>query len=212
MLQSVIGAEFRAVADKVRDGKPVKVVVAARTYDTTVEDLWSALTDPRRIPRWFAPVTGDLQLGGRYQIQGNAGGTILRCEPPRLFDISWEFAGGVSWVTVTVEPDGAGARLTLEHASPAEYLETEHWKTFGPGAVGVGWDLSFFGLARHLESGGERPPEADPAWAASDEAKAFMRRLAAAWADAHVESGEDGQTARRMAANTAAFYCGEQSG
>src|SRR5262245_15282698 len=120
MLHSVIGAEFREVADRVRDGKAVKSVIAARTYDTSVEDLWDALTDPARIPRWFAPVSGELKLGGRYQVQGNAGGTILRCEAPRLFDISWEFAGGVSWVTVTLEPDGAGARLTLEHATPAE--------------------------------------------------------------------------------------------
>ena len=209
MSSRVIGAEFREVADRVRDGKPVKSVIAARTYDTTVEDLWDALTDPQRIPRWFAPVTGELKQGGRYQVQGNAGGTILRCEAPKVFDISWEFAGGVSWVTVTLEPDGDGARLTLEHASPAEYCDGDHWKTYGPGAVGVGWDLSFFGLGRHLETGGERPPEADPAWMASDEAKAFVRTAAQAWADAHVGSGEDAATARRMAANTAAFYCGE---
>src|SRR5688500_7255674 len=99
MLQSVIGAEVREVADRERDGKPVKVVVMARTYDTDVDDLWDALTDPARIPRWFAPVTGDLKLGGRYHVQGNASGTILRCEPSKVFDISWEFAGATSWVT-----------------------------------------------------------------------------------------------------------------
>ena len=212
MLTSIVGAEFREVADRVRDGRPVKSVIAARTYDTTVEDLWNALTDPERIPRWFAPVSGELRLGGRYQVQGNAGGTILRCEAPRLFDISWEFGGGVGWVTVTLEPDGDGTRLTLEHASPAEYCEGDHWKQFGPGAVGVGWDLSSLGLGLHLEAGGERPPEADPAWMESDEAKAFVRASAQAWADAHVDSGEDAATARRMAKNTGDFYTGEQSG
>ena len=89
MLQSVIGAEVREVADREREGAAVKVVVMTRTYDTDVDDLWEALTDAARIPRWFAPVTGDLKLGGRYQIQGNAGGTIVRCDPPELFDISW---------------------------------------------------------------------------------------------------------------------------
>ena len=208
MLQSVIGAEVREVADKARDGKPVKVVVMTRTYDTDVDDLWEALTDPVRIPRWFAPVTGDLKHGGRYQVQGNAGGTILRCDPPELFDITWEFAGAVSWVTVTLAPDGEGARLTLEHSMPAEHLDSDHWKQFGPGAVGVGWDLSFFGLARHIETGGDRPPENDSAWMATDEAKAFMRASAEAWAEAHIASGEDAATARGMAANTARFYTG----
>lgn len=208
MLQSVIGAEVREVADRVRDGKPVKVVVMARTYDTDVDDLWDALTDPARIPRWFAPVTGDLKLGGRYQVQGNASGTILRCEPSKVFDISWEFAGATSWVTVTLAADGGGARLTLEHSMPAEHLDSEHWQKFGPGAVGVGWDLSFFGLGRHFETGGAKPPEADPAWMATDEAKVFMRGSADAWGAAHIASGEDPETARRMAANTAKFYTG----
>jgi uncharacterized protein YndB with AHSA1/START domain len=208
MLQSVIGAEVREVADRERDGAPVKVVVMTRTYDTDVDDLWEALTDPERIPRWFAPVTGDLQLGGRYQVQGNAGGTILRCEPSRVFDISWEFAGATSWVTVTLAPDGDGARLTLEHSMPADHLDSEHWLKFGPGAVGVGWDLSFFGLGRHIETGGAKPPEADPAWMATDEAKAFMRGSAEAWAEAHIASGEDAGVARGMAANTAKFYTG----
>src|ERR1051325_1329587 len=116
MLQQVIGAEFRELADRERDGKPAKAVVAARTYDTSVEDLWDALTNPERIPRWFSPVTGELRPGGRYQVQGNAGGVIRRGEPPRLFDLTWEFAGATSWVTVTLEPAGEGARLTLEHA------------------------------------------------------------------------------------------------
>ena len=31
-------------------------------------DLWEALTSAERIPRWFAPVSGDLRLGGRFQV------------------------------------------------------------------------------------------------------------------------------------------------
>jgi len=34
-------------------------------YDTDIEDLWSALTDPRRLTRWIADVEGDLRLGGQ---------------------------------------------------------------------------------------------------------------------------------------------------
>ncbi len=83
-----------------RDGKPAKRITAARTYPTSVEDLWDAVTNIDRIPRWFLPVTGDLRPGGRYQLEGNAGGEVLECEPPRRFEITWEMGDDTSWVTV----------------------------------------------------------------------------------------------------------------
>jgi uncharacterized protein YndB with AHSA1/START domain len=208
MLSNAIGAEFREVADREWDGKAAKAVVAARVYDTDPDDLWDALTNPERIPRWFSPVTGDLKLGGRYQVQGNAGGTILRCETARALDLSWEFGGGTSWVTLRLAPEGRGTRLTLEHIMSAADLDGEHWLKFGPGAVGVGWDLSFLGLGLHLASGAGKIPENDAAWMASDEAKAFMQHSADAWAESHIASGEDTETARRMASTTAKFYTG----
>ena len=64
-----------------------------RLYDTSVDDLWDALTSKERIPRWFLPVEGDLKLGGRYQLKGNAGGTITACTPPNHFAATWEFGG-----------------------------------------------------------------------------------------------------------------------
>lgn len=42
----------------------------------------------------------------------------------------------------------------------------------------------------------------------SEEAKAFMRASADAWAQAHIGAGEDPATAGRMAQATAAFYTG----
>ena len=77
-----LGAVTRAVEDSTHGDTPVKVVVASRTYATDVDDLWTAITDPERIPRWFAPVSGDLRLGGRFQVEGNAGGEVLACEAP----------------------------------------------------------------------------------------------------------------------------------
>lgn len=208
MLHNAIGAEFREVADRELDGRAAKAVVAGRTYETTVDDLWDAVTNPERIPRWFSPITGELKLGGRYQIEGNAGGVINRCDPPEALDVTWEFGGGMSWVTLRLAPDGEGARLTLEHIVLAADLDGEHWQRFGPGAVGVGWDLSFLGLGLHIASGGSKPPESDPAWMATDEAKAFMRACAEAWGEAHIASGEEPETARRMAQGTAAAYTG----
>src|SRR5262245_61357734 len=146
----VFGAEFRRVENREHLGKPGLVAVAVRSYDTTVDDLWEALTTPERIARWFAPVEGDLKLGGRYQLKGNAGGAITRCERPSAFDVTWEVMGGTSWVTVRLAADGPKARLTLEHIAHKDGIGEEHLKQFGPGAVGIGWDLGLYGLERHL--------------------------------------------------------------
>lgn len=208
MLSNAIGAEFRDVADRTWDGKPAKAVVAVRVYDTDPDDLWDALTNAERLPRWFAPVTGELRLGGRYQVQGNAGGTVLRCDPREALDLTWELAGAKSWVTVRLAREGQGTRLTLEHIFSIADLDGDHWKQYGPGAVGVGWELGLLGLGLHIASGGAKPPENDPAWMATDEAKSFMGAAAEAWGAAHIASGEDPAIAGAMAANTAKAYTG----
>ena len=66
------------------DGRDAKQIVAERTYPAPAADVWDALTNTERLPRWFAPVSGDLHLGGRYAIEGNASGTItvVRAAPP----------------------------------------------------------------------------------------------------------------------------------
>lgn len=139
------------MARSARDDQPMRVIIATRRYETSIEDLWDALTNVERITRWFLPVSGDLRLGGRYQFEGNAGGHITRCEPPRVLAVTWELGDSASGVTVTLAEDPkGGTRLELEHVTPAG----DHWKQFGAGAAGVGWDLALLGLARHIANGG----------------------------------------------------------
>jgi uncharacterized protein YndB with AHSA1/START domain len=57
-------------------------------FDTDINDLWSALTDPLRLARWIGEVEGDLRLGGEYRYRffasGSEGiGRVEVCEPPR---------------------------------------------------------------------------------------------------------------------------------
>jgi len=206
---NAFGAEFREVQDRTHDGQPVRVVVGTRVYSTDRDDLWNALTDAERLPRWFLPITGRLEVGGRYQLKGNAEGSILRCDPPETLQVTWEFGGNASWVHVRLAQDGGGTRLTLEHLIPTDEKSEEHWKQYGPGAGGVGWDLSFLGLALHLGSGGQSIDESENnAWLASDAGKAFMRDSARLWGEAHVKAGGDPQVARAMAGRTADFYTG----
>ncbi len=84
----------------------LRTLVIARVYDTTVEDLWDACTNPERLPRWFLPVSGDLKLGGTYAFEGNASGTIEHCEPPHAVNVTWEFGGNTSWVELRLERRG----------------------------------------------------------------------------------------------------------
>lgn len=201
-----LGATIRSVAVLERDGKPVRGVTLERTYDTTDTDLWDAVTNPTRLPRWFAPVRGELRLGGRFQIEGNASGTVTQCDPPRSFSLTWEFGGETSWVEVRVEPAGADrARLTLCHLCPVD----DHWRKYGPGAAGIGWELGLFGLALHIgDPNADRPDDA--AFFASSDAKAFILGASERWGRAAMESGENPTTATGWAERTAAFYTGAE--
>jgi hypothetical protein len=50
---NVFGAEFRRVENREHLGKPALVAIAERSYDSTVEDLWDAITTPERWPAGF---------------------------------------------------------------------------------------------------------------------------------------------------------------
>lgn len=202
-----VGAVTRVVHSRDHNGKPARVVIATRTYDTDPEDLWDALTSAERIPRWFLPVTGDLRLGGRYQIQGNAGGEITQCEPPKLLAMTWEYGGDVSWVTVTLSPGaGGGTALQLEHVA---HVGDERWAQFGPGAVGVGWDSMLLGLAYHTDSGASVQPGEGMEWLGSPQGKEFVRATSADWGRAAIAGGDAAEDANAAAERTRAAYSGE---
>ena len=199
----------RKVEDVTHAGQPCRAVVAARSYPTDIDDLWNAITDKARIPRWFAPVEGDLELGGKYQIKGNAGGTVTACEPPRSFALTWEFGGGMSWVEVELAEAGGETQLTLRHIAPLDDKSEEFWDRFGPGAVGVGWDLSLLGLAWHLETGeAVQQRFAEETWPSSAEGQAFVGASSDSWAAASITYGTAEDAANRAGANTTAFYTG----
>ena len=70
---------------RAKDGKGV--VRMEDRYDTDIDDLWSALTEPRRLTRWYGEVEGDLRLGGEFHAHvtgaGERAGRVDACEPPR---------------------------------------------------------------------------------------------------------------------------------
>lgn len=204
-VESHLNALLRSVSMLERDDRPASSVSLSRSFATSVEDLWDAVTNGDRIPRWFSAVSGELQAGGRYQIEGNAGGSITECRREDYFSLTWEFGGDISWVEVAFSEEAKGrSRLMLTHTA----LISPHWDEFGPGASGVGWELSFYGLADHLANPDAPPPD-EAEFFASESYKSFVIGSSAGWERAAVEAGTDPAVASAAAGRTTAFYTGE---
>jgi uncharacterized protein YndB with AHSA1/START domain len=76
------------ILGSLRSADGTGVVRMEDRFDTDIDDLWSALTDPRRLARWIGEVEGDLRLGGEFRFHffasGSEGtGRVDGCEPPR---------------------------------------------------------------------------------------------------------------------------------
>jgi uncharacterized protein YndB with AHSA1/START domain len=167
-------------------------VLLRRTYDAAIQDVWDAVTQPDRIKRWFMPVSGDLRAGGTFQLEGNASGDILTCEPPRLLKMT--FGGPTSLVEVRLAARGDGDTvLELEHTVPIEMAQS------GAGAlfVGPGWDGALLGLGLFLRGEAVGDPVAA---ASSPEAQEFSRQSVHAWAAVITDSGT--ATAEQLAQAT----------
>ena len=179
----------------------------SQVYNTSVADLWEACTTADRLARWFGKVTGNLELGGDYHIEGNASGTIETCEPPTSFTLTWEFGEEITHLTVRLEEVAEEkARLVIEHSGD---IDPDRWARYGPGAVGIGWDLGLLGLAMHLGTGVDAPAETST-WIQTDAARQFMSESSRRWADAHIVAGASEDAARSAEMRTTAFYLGTE--
>jgi uncharacterized protein YndB with AHSA1/START domain len=184
----------REVGRRSIESGEVVTVLLRRSYDAPADDVWNALTDPERMKRWFMPVHGDLREGGDFQLEGNAGGRILRCDPPTLLRAT--FGAETSIVEVRLTPDGDGATsLELEHTVPIEMAGS------GAGAlyVGPGWDGAVMALGLHLSGAFTGDPVAA---ANSPEVIAFNGESIDRWAAVVESSGT--ATPEELAAGVAA--------
>ena len=149
-LSSIIGDHERTLGRRETDEGEAYVLRLGRHYDAAVEDVWEACTDPGRIGRWFLPVTGDLRLGGSYQLEGNAGGRIEDCQPPRRLAVTWELYGATSDLTLTLSPGAeGGTNFELEHVAVLDFTEEQYLD--GIGGMAPGWEDALAGLDLHLK-------------------------------------------------------------
>jgi len=121
-------------------------------FDTDIDDLWSALTDPARLARWIAEVEGDLRLGGEFHARFTSGwegtGRVEACESPRRLLVVTKQTDepDEEVIEATLTADGDQTILVIEaRGLSVEYLA----------AYGAGWQVHVEDLAAHL-AGRER--------------------------------------------------------
>jgi len=144
------------------DGKGV--VRMQDRFDTDIDDVWSALTDPRRLARWYGEVEGDLRLGGEFRARVFASGwegtgRVDACEPPRRLLLTMRDGDpqpgqpDETVIDATLAADGDQTILVLEERGmPLDLLA----------AYGAGIQVHVEDLAGHL-AGRERC-DADARW------------------------------------------------
>jgi len=132
------------------DGKGV--VRMEDRLDADIDDVWSALTDPSRLARWYGEVEGDLRLGGEYHrrifASGSEGmGRVEACEPPQRLLVETKGPGraGEGVIEVTLAADGDQTVLVWEERGmPVDLLA----------AYGAGIQVHVEDLAAHLAGRG----------------------------------------------------------
>jgi uncharacterized protein YndB with AHSA1/START domain len=137
------------------DGKGV--VRMQDRLGTDIDDLWSALTEPRRLASWMGQVEGDLRVGGEFRFRffasGSQGtGRVEACEPPRRLLLTMALGQPEEDVIeVTLTADGDQIRLVWEERGmPLEQLA----------AYGAGVQIHVEDLAAHLAGGNRCDAEA----------------------------------------------------
>jgi uncharacterized protein YndB with AHSA1/START domain len=138
-------------------------------YDTDIDDLWSALTDPGRLARWYGRVEGDLRPGGEFRLHVepadiDATGRVDACEPPRRLlvtsretDESYARGKGVPPYDETIE-----ATLTADGGQTILVIEVRGMPLDKIAFYGAGWQIHAETLAAYLA--GHEPGDTAARW------------------------------------------------
>ncbi len=115
-------------------------------YDTNIDDLWSALTDPGRLARWIAEVKGDISLGGhihaRFTSAWDGPGRIDVCQAPNRLTVT--LSPGMPDETVI------DATLVSEHDKTRLVIEERGIPLDELAYHGAGWQAHVEDLTAHI--------------------------------------------------------------
>lgn len=192
-------------------------VRTAWTFTVPPGQVWTALTEAQHVPRWFDTLDPvPRAVGDRYRLVDSATeGTVRACAPGSLLALSWEYGTDTSEVEVRLtaptnaagmtDTAGAGAaacRLELLHTMTAD----DHWREYGPGATGVGWDGALLALERYLRGEDGTDPASMTAYFATAEGHAWIESCARMWEAAHRAAGASRERAAACRDRTVAAY------
>jgi uncharacterized protein YndB with AHSA1/START domain len=163
----------RRILGSLRSADGKGIVRMEDRFDTDIDDLWSALTDPGRLARWIGEVEGDLRLGGEFRARfftsGWEGtGRVEACEPPQRLLLLTKDAEEPDEhaIEATLTADGDQTILVVEERGmPLDQLA----------AYGAGVQIHVEDLADHV-AGRERRDDTKARW---DELLPAYRDLAA---------------------------------
>lgn len=140
------------ILSSLRAADGVGIVRVEDRYDTDIDDLWAALTDPARLARWIATVEGDLRVGGEFRAEFTSGwegtGRVETCEPPRRLVV-------VNRQTGKDEDNVIEAVLTADGEQTILVIEERGVPVAHIAGYGAGWQVHAEDLAAHL-AGRER--------------------------------------------------------
>jgi uncharacterized protein YndB with AHSA1/START domain len=174
----------RLLGTKLIAAGEARTAVLRRAFAASIDDLWSAITDPARLRSWFTAPHGELRLGGTFALEASGHGRILRCDAPRRLRVTWSTGPGhPDEVEVRLsKADEGGTVLELEHASVA--MTGADGVTDAMLSVGVGWELAMAWLERYVTGDGQ--PRAagrtgEAALQPTAEDRALLTESARAW-------------------------------
>jgi uncharacterized protein YndB with AHSA1/START domain len=153
------------VLGSLRSSDGTGVVRLEGRYDTDVEDLWEALTDPARLARWYGEVEGDLRPEGRFRTyiasaDIEAVGRVEACEPPRRLLVtsreteeSYRRGQGTAPRDTTIE-----ATLAADGDQTVLVIEVRGLPLNRIAFFGAGWQIHAENLASYVagRDGGDR--------------------------------------------------------
>jgi uncharacterized protein YndB with AHSA1/START domain len=156
------------ILGSMRSADGAGVVRIEDRYDTDIDELWSAITDPVRLARWFGEVDGELSQRGEFRVHiadaGDRTGQVEACDPPerlvvttRETDESHRRGQGVPpfdavW-EITLTADGDRTILVIEvRGMPLDKIAF----------YGAGWQIHAENLAAYLA--GREPGDIEARW------------------------------------------------
>src|SRR5215469_14443683 len=126
-------------------------------YDTDIDDLWSALTDPARVARWYGQVDGDLRPGGEFRLRVEAAdidatGRVEVCEPPRRLKVTSRETDESYRRGIGVPPfdEVLEATLTADGDQTVLVIEVKGMPMDKIAFYGTGWQIHAEDLAAYI--------------------------------------------------------------